>query len=318
MKQTLYKSPSSGSKSIEIKYFFWFVIVTLLIVLISFVNKNLKVSAQDLSESTLLPNEYQNDKLNVIFLHQDKKSLLHPVTIITRDGRKAYLVYSFKVANILKELQLPTEKYKPVISAEESIKFPYEIALLELSSTIVTETEDIPASTKTIINEELEMGTDIVTQEGQNGKINTVKRLNFEDDKMVKADILKNEVISEMKPKIIEHGIKPHQISVDGVTINYTDSLDVKATMYDSYCSGCDGRGLTYTGNQLTKGVIAVDPTVIPLYTKVYIPGYGFAQALDIGGGIKGNIVDLGYKDFAADGVKPYTRHTTVYILSEQ
>ena len=45
------------------------------------------------------------------------------------------------------------------------------------------------------------------------------------------------------------------------------------------------------------RGVVAVDPKVIPLGTRLYIPGYGFAVAADTGGGIKGNMVDLGYPD---------------------
>ena len=42
-------------------------------------------------------------------------------------------------------------------------------------------------------------------------------------------------------------------------------------------------------------GVVAVDPKVIPLYSKLYIPGYGIAIAGDVGGYIKGNKIDLGY-----------------------
>ena len=55
----------------------------------------------------------------------------------------------------------------------------------------------------------------------------------------------------------------------------------------------------THTGNPTATGVmpkvgmIAVDPKVIPLGTKVYVEGYGYATATDTGGAIKGNIIDL-------------------------
>lgn len=65
------------------------------------------------------------------------------------------------------------------------------------------------------------------------------------------------------------------------------------ATSYDSTCLGCDM--VTATGMKQGYGVVAVDPKVIPLYSKLYIPGYGVAVAGDVGGGIKGARIDLGF-----------------------
>ncbi|WP_046174462.1 3D domain-containing protein [Domibacillus indicus] len=71
--------------------------------------------------------------------------------------------------------------------------------------------------------------------------------------------------------------------------------LTVKSTAYTAYCSGCSG--ITATGINLKKNpnakVIAVDPKVIPLGTKVYVEGYGEAVAGDTGGAIKGNKIDV-------------------------
>jgi 3D (Asp-Asp-Asp) domain-containing protein len=55
--------------------------------------------------------------------------------------------------------------------------------------------------------------------------------------------------------------------------------------------------GITATGVFVTFGVVAVDPNVIPLGTRMYIPGYGYGVAADTGGAVKGNIIDLGYPD---------------------
>ena len=51
--------------------------------------------------------------------------------------------------------------------------------------------------------------------------------------------------------------------------------------------------GRTASGLPVGVGVIAVDPTVIPLGTRVFVPGYGPAVAADVGTAIKGNIIDL-------------------------
>lgn len=51
--------------------------------------------------------------------------------------------------------------------------------------------------------------------------------------------------------------------------------------------------GNTASGLPVGVGVIAVDPSVIPLGTRVFVPGYGPAVAADTGSAIKGNIIDL-------------------------
>ncbi len=51
--------------------------------------------------------------------------------------------------------------------------------------------------------------------------------------------------------------------------------------------------GRTASGLPVGVGVIAVDPSVIPLGTRVFVPGYGAAVAADTGTAIKGNIIDL-------------------------
>lgn len=72
-------------------------------------------------------------------------------------------------------------------------------------------------------------------------------------------------------------------------------TITVKASAYTASCKGCSG--ITATGINLKKNpsakVIAVDPKVIPLGSKVNVEGYGDAIAGDKGGSIQGNKIDV-------------------------
>ena len=57
--------------------------------------------------------------------------------------------------------------------------------------------------------------------------------------------------------------------------------------------------GRTASGVPVRKGVVAVDPRVIPLETSLYIPGYGPGLAADVGTAIKGRIIDLWFPSTA-------------------
>ncbi|WP_324729793.1 3D domain-containing protein [Lysinibacillus fusiformis] len=72
-------------------------------------------------------------------------------------------------------------------------------------------------------------------------------------------------------------------------------TLTMRATAYTAYCEGCSG--ITANGTDIRSNpnlkVIAVDPRVIPLGSKVWVEGYGEAIAADTGGAIKGNKIDV-------------------------
>jgi len=76
---------------------------------------------------------------------------------------------------------------------------------------------------------------------------------------------------------------------------------DMLATAYYAFGKGgndINGNGITAIGLRARKGIIAVDPRVIPLGTRIYIPGYGEALAADTGGWIKGNRIDLCFETY--------------------
>ncbi|MDQ0883744.1 LysM peptidoglycan-binding and 3D domain-containing protein [Peribacillus sp. V2I11] len=93
--------------------------------------------------------------------------------------------------------------------------------------------------------------------------------------------------------------------------------ITVSATAYTADCQGCSGT--TATGVDLKANpdakVIAVDPSVIPLGSKVYVEGYGYATAADTGSAIKGNRVDI-FVPNEQDAVNWGVKNVKVQILN--
>lgn len=88
--------------------------------------------------------------------------------------------------------------------------------------------------------------------------------------------------------------------------------LKVNVSAYSSQDPNCSK--YTSTGQLLRKGIVAVDPKVIPLGTKLYIPGYGYGVAADIGNAIKGKKIDVAF-DTRKEALKFGRRDIVIQIL---
>ena len=107
--------------------------------------------------------------------------------------------------------------------------------------------------------------------------------------------------------------------TASGEVLTYTHTMTVEATAYTKTDAGCDD--WTATGTLARYGAIAVDPSVIPNGTRMYIVSwdgsvvYGYATAEDCGGAINGARVDL-YYDTYEECIQFGRRDCIIYFLS--
>jgi len=180
------------------------------------------------------------------------------------------------------------------------------------SEKLEEQTQTIPKKTVYKDDPEIEAGLETVLDEGEDGKITKIVKVTWYEGEEYSREIA-SEINTPSKDKIISRGTKIIWKILDSPDgeIKYWKKMRVYATHYDSRCPGCNE--WTAIGMRAGKGVIAVDPKVIKLRSKVYIPGYGVAVAGDTGGAIKGNIIDLGFDDARTAGWS--ARFIDIYLL---
>lgn len=169
-------------------------------------------------------------------------------------------------------------------------------------SVVSVSNEPIAFSTVTMESDELLKGETKISQKGVDGtkKVTYVsKYVNGE----VANILIEEEVVTSPVDEIVLVGTKVAVNTLPSVTdVKYKTSLTMNATAYCP-CSKCCGKwanGYTANGMKADYGVVAVDPSVIPLGTKLYVEGYGYCVAADTGGAIKGNRIDLCYASHSA------------------
>ena len=105
--------------------------------------------------------------------------------------------------------------------------------------------------------------------------------------------------------------VKP-VVQTERGAVQYDKCITMEASAYLPSDGG--GSGIIVTGVIACHGIVAVDPRVIPLGTKVFIPGYGIAVAADTGGAIKGQRIDLCMESYH-DAIQFGRRDISVYVL---
>jgi uncharacterized protein YabE (DUF348 family) len=182
----------------------------------------------------------------------------------------------------------------------------------------LSETEAIAFNTVVKPNSSLSNTQRKVTQEGKEGQKKTTFSVTYENGQEVLRKILSEVVAKKPTEKIIVQGTYPTMpISRGGDAVPYSKVIKVKSTAYSP--TGGRTTALTATGRKAVRNpegysTIAVDPTVIPYGTKLFVQGYGFAIAADCGSAIKGNFIDV-FFDTKREALNWAVKYVNLYVL---
>jgi uncharacterized protein YabE (DUF348 family) len=193
-----------------------------------------------------------------------------------------------------------------------------EIAVTRVRETVLVEREVIPFESIMIPDDNLELDHQRLAQKGQDGEFRRRFQLVEEDGVEVSRQMVDAWVAAEPVTRMTAFGrqlVSRPLDTADG-PITYWRKIRMYATSYSPARSGTPKSapwyGRTRIGQTLRKGIVAVDPSVIPLRSRVYVPGYGVAIAGDTGGGVRGKWIDLGFEDH---NYESWHRWVDVYVL---
>lgn len=243
-----------------------------------------------------------------------------PVTIQTAGGRVSLRSSALDVGELLDEQHVavgPDDDVRPALAD------PLPDGGIVRVSHVVTWTrvrrDVIAMQTVHRLDFRMEPGSSKTIAKGTPGERSITIRFTQRDGGRVRQTVVASRVTRRPRQRIVADGVGEYaafeRFAAHGIAQTEFMARDVMlmvATAYTAECAGCSG--MTAIGRRAGHGIVAVDPRVIPLGTRLFIPGYGVAVAGDTGGAIHGNRIDLGFNS-QRDALLFGRRQVTVYQL---
>lgn len=176
-------------------------------------------------------------------------------------------------------------------SLDSKIEGDVSVQLVKVETKHLVEKESIKFDTIVEKDTNLDSSVQKVKSEGNNGEKEITYQIVYKDGVEASRNVKSTKTILEPQNQIVVKGTGQVYASRGGDSINYKKKLNCIATAYSNHSNTATGR--KPVRNEGGLSTIAVDPSVIPLGSKVYVEGYGYAIAADTGGAIKGNKIDI-------------------------
>ena len=274
------------------------------------------------SEATFEPDAYIGGQMKVAesaenFLIKDSDDTRHDgrnyVTISIFEGKEMVCsTGASTVGEVLENMNVAVEgDYVLRENEADAITSDKVISIDKVTYGTVTEESSVPFETKYVDVQNIARGKTKVAKAGANGVSTATYKVTYVNG-VESERVLESQVITKQPTtQVVNRGVGG-TITIGGKTYSYSHYIDCKTTVYT-------GGGTTASGLPATEAVIAVDPRVIPLGTKVYVADsycyVGIRTAADTGGAIKGNFIDI-YFDEDNPSLWGYgVRSARVYIL---
>jgi 3D (Asp-Asp-Asp) domain-containing protein len=203
-----------------------------------------------------------------------------------------------------------------------------EIVITRVTKSEIVEHERIYFHEVRRANHNLERGVTRTVQRGREGRRANHYEVVYENGQRVLKTLLRSEIIEPKVDRIVEYGTIG-SLSRGGNIYRFTRVFYVTATAYTKYYEstgknpGHPAFGITRSGLPVELGHIAVDPTLIPLLSHVWVEGLcsfsaqftGKYFATDTGSAIRGNRIDI-FFERVEDALRFGRRRMRVYLLA--
>lgn len=211
----------------------------------------------------------------------------------------------------------PNDRVSP--GGDQPVKVGEKIQVVRVVTREVTQQYRIARQVQKRPDSSMNKGQTKVIEAGEDGVKQQTLRLVYEDGVLKKRVVLADRLLKAPQDRVVAIGVHTpiYSLVTSRGTYYYSHMLVMSSTAYYPGPESCgkNATGYTFTGIKAGYGVVAVDPRVIPLGSKLYIEGYGPAIAADTGSAVKGKIIDLcfeTYREAYLYGRKP----VKVYILA--
>ena len=193
---------------------------------------------------------------------------------------------------------------------------PEHVTTLRIETKIHSRRVEFDATPDVRYSPHLAPGEHKTLRDGAHGVAWVTERVTIWDGQIVNRQVMSRQVVHDPTRGIVLVGTPKTLAQLRAAMPNVAlgAAMTMVATAYTADTATSAPTGYTATGILAREGVVAVDPHVIPLGTKLFVPGYGFALAADTGGAIIGNRIDL-CMDSYDKAMQFGRRPVQVYIL---